>query len=191
MSLECEPETSNTRMLSQKRRRWYILPRHPSLNRDLTNIPCSQPGPDPIKTLNLPTYALLSILNPEPPKRCRANSTHKRQSRPGSGLGFQVLVLKTFQVVPACLGSGPRAPQPHTPKFLLGSGLGTPHLKPQRQRTSILVPQRQRIPNIKPQRQRIPNLTPQRQRDPNLEPTAGETSCRTGSRPFFCEERAG
>jgi len=31
---------------------------------------------------------------------------HIRQSRPDSGLGFQVKVLKTFQVVPSSLESG-------------------------------------------------------------------------------------
>jgi len=38
--------------------------------------------------------------------RCRANMAHTRQSRPDSGLGSHVKVLKTLQVVPdACLGS--------------------------------------------------------------------------------------
>ena len=37
--------------------------------------------------------------------RCRANMAHLRQSRPESGLGFQVNVLKTFQAVPSSLGS--------------------------------------------------------------------------------------
>ena len=31
--------------------------------------------------------------------RCRANSKHMRQSKPESGPGFQVKVLKTFEVV--------------------------------------------------------------------------------------------
>jgi len=34
--------------------------------------------------------------NPAPSRRCRANSPHVRQSRPGSGLSFQVKVLNTF-----------------------------------------------------------------------------------------------
>jgi len=38
--------------------------------------------------------------------RCRANMARKRQSRPDFGLGFQVKVLKTFEVVPSSLGSG-------------------------------------------------------------------------------------
>ena len=38
--------------------------------------------------------------------RCRTSMAHTRQSRPDSGLGFQVKVLKTFQVVPSSLGSG-------------------------------------------------------------------------------------
>jgi len=38
--------------------------------------------------------------------RCRANMAHVRQSRPDSGLGFQVKVLKPFKVVPFSLGSG-------------------------------------------------------------------------------------
>ena len=33
-------------------------------------------------------------------RRCRANMAHMRQSRPDSGLGFQVKVLQTFKVVP-------------------------------------------------------------------------------------------
>ena len=32
---------------------------------------------------------------------------HTTQSRPDSGLGFQVEVLRTFQVVPSSLGSRP------------------------------------------------------------------------------------
>ena len=36
--------------------------------------------------------------------RNRANMAHGRQSRPESGLCFQVKVLKTFQVVPSSLG---------------------------------------------------------------------------------------
>ena len=36
--------------------------------------------------------------------RCRANMTHVRQSRPDSGLGFQVKIRKS-QVVPSSLGS--------------------------------------------------------------------------------------
>jgi len=38
--------------------------------------------------------------------RCRANVAHIRQSRPDSGLGFQVKVLKTFKDVPSSLESG-------------------------------------------------------------------------------------
>ena len=38
--------------------------------------------------------------------RCRANMAHIRQSRPDSGLGFQVDVLEPFHVVPSSLGSG-------------------------------------------------------------------------------------
>ena len=37
--------------------------------------------------------------------RCRANMAHIRQSRPDSGLGFQVHVLTLFEVVPSSLGS--------------------------------------------------------------------------------------
>ena len=43
--------------------------------------------------------------------RCRANVAHIRQSRPGSGLGFPVQVLKPFQVVPFSLGSGRQGSQ--------------------------------------------------------------------------------
>ena len=42
----------------------------------------------------------------EPKSRCRPNMAHIRQSRPDSGLGFQVKFVKTFQVVPFALGSG-------------------------------------------------------------------------------------
>ena len=38
--------------------------------------------------------------------RCQANMAQIRQTRPDSGLGFQVKVLKTFEVVPPSLGSG-------------------------------------------------------------------------------------
>ena len=45
-------------------------------------------------------------MKPQPPTRCRANVAHVRQSRPDSGLGFQVKVLNTLQGVPFSLGSG-------------------------------------------------------------------------------------
>ena len=32
---------------------------------------------------------------------------HVRQSRPDSGLGFQIKMLATFEIVPNSLGSGP------------------------------------------------------------------------------------
>ena len=38
--------------------------------------------------------------------RCRANTAQIRQSRPGSGLGFHIEVLETFQGVLFSLGSG-------------------------------------------------------------------------------------
>ena len=38
--------------------------------------------------------------------RCRANLANIRQPRSDYGLGFQVKVLKTFEVVPSSLGSG-------------------------------------------------------------------------------------
>jgi len=37
--------------------------------------------------------------------RCQANLEQIRKSRPDSGLGFLPKVTKTFQVVPASLGS--------------------------------------------------------------------------------------
>ena len=40
------------------------------------------------------------------PGRRRANMAHIRQSRPDSGLGVQVKVLETFQIVPSSLRSG-------------------------------------------------------------------------------------
>ena len=39
--------------------------------------------------------------------RCQANMAHIRHSRPDSGLGFQVRVLKIIQIVPYSLGKGP------------------------------------------------------------------------------------
>ena len=41
--------------------------------------------------------------------RCRANMAHVSQSRPHSGLCFQINVLQRFQVVPASLGTGTSA----------------------------------------------------------------------------------
>ena len=41
-----------------------------------------------------------AIVQPLNPNRCRANMAQIRQSRPHSGLGFRVEVLKTFYVVP-------------------------------------------------------------------------------------------
>ena len=38
--------------------------------------------------------------------RCRANMAHIRQSRPYSGLGFEVKFRKPFQLVPSLLASG-------------------------------------------------------------------------------------
>ena len=40
--------------------------------------------------------------------RCRANIAHTRQSRPASGLGFQVKVREAVFVVPFALGRGMR-----------------------------------------------------------------------------------
>ena len=39
-----------------------------------------------------------------PSSRCRANTAHTRQSRPDSGLGFQVKLFETFSSVPALRG---------------------------------------------------------------------------------------
>ena len=47
---------------------------------------------------------LLGIPNPN---LCRANVARVRQSRPDSGLVFEVKVRKTFKVVPSWLGIGP------------------------------------------------------------------------------------
>ena len=38
---------------------------------------------------------------------CNQNMAHIRRSRPDYGLGFQVKVLKIFQVVPSSIGNGP------------------------------------------------------------------------------------
>ena len=46
------------------------------------------------------------LLSEVPLNRRRVNMPHIRQSRPDSGLGFQVLVLKTLEVVPSSLRSG-------------------------------------------------------------------------------------
>ena len=40
-------------------------------------------------------------------RHLRANLVHIRQSRPDSGLGFQVTVLKMFKVVPSARDAGP------------------------------------------------------------------------------------
>jgi len=47
--------------------------------------------------------------------RCRANMAHIRQPRPDSGLGFQVKVIRTFQIGPSLLGSGLLHPNPEPP----------------------------------------------------------------------------
>jgi len=49
---------------------------------------------------------------------CAANVARIRQSRPDYGLGLQVRVLKTFQFVPASLGSG-EWHAPHVTRSLL------------------------------------------------------------------------
>ena len=54
--------------------------------------------------------ALTESVRPKRPtrSRCRAQVAHIRQSRPASGLGFQVKARKTFEVVPFSLGDGTR-----------------------------------------------------------------------------------
>ena len=47
-------------------------------------------------------HALVAVI--PHPHRCRANLAHVSQSRPDSGLGFQVNVLEIVQVVPSSLG---------------------------------------------------------------------------------------
>ena len=47
----------------------------------------------------------------------RETSAHIRQSRPGSGLGFQVKVLKTFEVAPSSLGCAARWTQVEAASF--------------------------------------------------------------------------
>ena len=51
-------------------------------------------------------------VGPFPVLRCRANMALMRQSRPDSGRGVQVKVLKTFFGVSSSLGSGPVARSP-------------------------------------------------------------------------------
>ena len=50
-----------------------------------------------------PFYSLFSLSDQS---RCQANMAHVKQSKPDSGLGFQVKVLKTFQVAPCSLRCG-------------------------------------------------------------------------------------
>ena len=45
-------------------------------------------------------------VGPFPELRCRANMAQIRQSRPNSGLGVEVKVLRTFYGVSSSLGSG-------------------------------------------------------------------------------------
>ena len=61
------------------------------------------------------------------PGRCRANMAHIRQSRPDSGRGFQVEVLKTYQVVPSSRRSGPGR---GSGRWGVGSWWGANHLIP-------------------------------------------------------------
>jgi len=55
----------------------------------------------------MPTWGL----SPEGGAARLSNLEHTRQSRPGSGLHFQVKILKTFQVVLPSLGSGTGVPR--------------------------------------------------------------------------------
>jgi len=56
------------------------------------------------KRTNIRTANEHNQLNPV--HRFRANMVHVRQSRPDSGRGFEITVLKTYQAVPALLASG-------------------------------------------------------------------------------------
>ena len=61
------------------------------------------------ETMNLQRLSILKAIPASEtprPNRCRANSAHVRQSRPDSGLEFQVKDFTTFQVVPSSLRSG-------------------------------------------------------------------------------------
>ena len=59
--------------------------------------------------------------------RCQANTAHIRQSRPDSGLGFQVKVLRSCEVVHASLGCGTQEATADLSarSYLLPSTLGT------------------------------------------------------------------
>ena len=66
----------------------------------------------------------------KPSIRCRANMAHLRQSRPASGLGFQVKVPKNvLSCVPSSLGAAPStngpAPQPTLARHGQGIGIST------------------------------------------------------------------
>ena len=59
-----------------------------------------------------------SVCTRKMPNRCRPNLAHIRQSRPDSGLGFQVKVLKIFQDVPSSLESGRKMYRMQTTPFI-------------------------------------------------------------------------
>ena len=61
--------------------------------------------------------------------RLRANVAHIRQTRPDSGLDFQVEVLEHFQVVPSWLGNG-RSSAPIRPQASGLHGLATRPARP-------------------------------------------------------------
>ena len=73
--------------------------------------------------------------------RCRANMAHIRQSRPDSGLGFHIEVLKIFSVVLSSRGSGLRK-HPDTPgpfQSPLGAATRLRHLGRDQNLTSRMV----------------------------------------------------
>ena len=57
------------------------------------------PRTQPLKYFSAQVTSLLKC-------RCPANMAHLRQSRPDSGLAFQVNILRIFEVVPFSVGGG-------------------------------------------------------------------------------------
>ena len=63
-------------------------------------------------------WQLEQSFQPGEAEHCRTNVVHILQSRPDSGLGLQVKVLKIVLVVPSSLGSGTDRPEPSDRRML-------------------------------------------------------------------------
>ena len=77
------------------------------LNLNLPIVSSLKPDRSSDGRLQTPTLHHTPVHQTLGTNRCRANMAHIRQSMPDSGLGFQVKVRITFQVIPSSLGSGP------------------------------------------------------------------------------------